>query len=212
MIPCGDLPGKIPLFPLPGALLLPRARLPLQIFEPRYLAMLDAVLKTPERLIGMIQTRHGANGKETLARIGCAGRVVSFSETDDGRYVISLLGISRFTLGSALAGFAPYLTGEVNWDGFDRDRAAGEVDPSLDRTRFIKLLSRYFASQKLDTDWDSLKAADDEMLINSLSMLCPFEPEEKQALLEAQTLSGRREILLTLMEFNLRGGADEVVQ
>jgi Lon protease-like protein len=212
MILRGDLPDKIPLFPLSGALLLPRARLPLQIFEPRYLAMLDAVLKTPDRLIGMIQTRRGASSEESLARIGCAGRVVSFSETDDGRYMISLFGISRFTLGNTVVGFAPYLTGEVNWEGFDRDRGAVELDTSLDRARFVELLSRYFASQKLDTDWDSLKAANDEMLINSLSMLCPFESEEKQALLQAPTLSERRMILVALMEFNLRGGADEVVQ
>ena len=112
----GDLPGKIPLFPLPGALLLPRARLPLQIFEPRYLAMLEDVLKTPDRLIGMIQPRPVPDGAPRLAAIGCAGRVTAFSETEDGRYMITLAGISRFRLIREISGFAPYLSGEVGWE------------------------------------------------------------------------------------------------
>ena len=208
----GDLPEKIPLFPLPGALLLPRARLPLQIFEPRYLAMLEDVLKTPERLIGMIQPRPGPDGEPRLARIGSAGRVTAFSETDDGRYMITLAGISRFRLGREISGFAPYLCGEVSWDDFARDRGPAEEDSGFDRAAFLKLLRRYFMAEQLSTDWESLKEAEDELLINSLAMLCPFEPEDKQALLEAPSLQTRRETIVTLMEFALRGGDEEALQ
>jgi uncharacterized protein len=212
MIPRGELPEKIPLFPLPGALLLPRARLPLQIFEPRYLAMLDDTLKTPERLIGMIQPRPTPDGGQALAAIGCAGRVTAFSETDDGRYMITLTGISRFRLLREISGFTPYLSGQVRWDGFERDRGAEETDPGFNRVAFLDLLRRYFMEEQLSTDWDSLKDAEDELMINSLSMLCPFEPEDKQALLEAPSLQTRRETLVTLMEFALAGGGEETMQ
>ncbi len=212
MRPRGELPEKIPLFPLPGALLLPRARLPLQIFEPRYLAMLEDTLKTSERLIGMIQPRPKPDGSHALAAIGCAGRVTAFSETEDGRYMITLTGISRFRLMREISGFTPYLSGTVRWDGFERDRGAEETDPGFDRGAFLELLRRYFMEQQLSTDWDSLKDAEDELLINSLSMLCPFEPEDKQALLEAPSLQTRRETLVTLMEFALAGGGEERMQ
>ena len=208
----GDLPGKIPLFPLPGALLLPRARLPLLIFEPRYLAMLEDVLKTSQRLIGMIQPRPGPDGQPRLSTIGCAGRVTAFSETEDGRYMITLTGISRFRLVREISGFTPYLSAEVQWGGFERDRGGTEEDPGFDRDSFLKLLRRYFESEQLSTDWESLKEAGDELLVNSLAMLCPFEPEDKQALLEAPSLQTRRETLVTLMEFALRSGGEEVVQ
>jgi len=212
MRPNGDLPDKIPLFPLPGALLLPRARLPLQIFEPRYLAMLEDVLKTSHRLIGMIQPRSGPDGEPRLAAIGCAGRLTSFSETEDGRYMITLTGISRFRVSREISGFAPYLSAEVRWSGFERDRGGHEEDPGFDREAFLRLLRRYFVAEQLSTDWESLKEAADEMLINSLAMLCPFEPEDKQALLEAPSLQTRRETLVTLMEFALRSGGEEVLQ
>jgi uncharacterized protein len=212
MIPRGELPEKIPLFPLPGALLLPRARLPLQIFEPRYLAMLDDTLKTPERLIGMIQPRPTPDGGQALAAIGCAGRVTAFSETDDGRYMITLTGISRFRLLREISGFTPYLSGQVRWDGFERDRGPEETDPGFNRVAFLDLLRRYFMEEQLSTDWDSLKDAEDELMINSLSMLCPFESEDKQALLEAPSLQTRRETLVTLMEFALAGGGEETMQ
>ena len=208
----GDLPEKIPLFPLPGALLLPRTRLPLQIFEPRYLAMLEEVLKTSARMIGMIQPRPGPDGEPRLAAIGCAGRVTAFSETEDGRYMITLTGISRFRLMREVSGFSHYLSGEVSWAGFEADRGPAEEDPGFDREPFLRLLSRYFRAQQLSADWDSLRETEDELLINSLSMLCPFDPEDKQALLEAPSLTARRETLVTLMEFALRGGDEEVLQ
>lgn len=207
-----DLPDKIPLFPLPGALLLPRSRLPLQIFEPRYLAMLEDALKTPHRLIGMIQPRPGPDGQTRLAAIGSAGRVTGFSETEDGRYMITLTGISRFRLMREISGFAPYISAEVRWDGFERDRGGPEEDPGFDRTAFLNLLRRYFAAEQLSADWESLREAGDELLVNSLSMLCPFEPEDKQALLEAPSLETRRVTLVTLMEFALRAGGEDMVQ
>lgn len=212
MIKPGDLPETIPLFPLPGALLLPRARLPLHIFEPRYLAMLEDALKTPERLIGMIQPRPARKGARQLAMIGCAGRVTGFSETEDGRYMITLTGVSRFRLLREVAGFTPYLRGEVGWKDFTRDRGPAEQDPGFRREAFIALLARFFAARDLAADWDSLKEAEDEMLINSLAMLCPFESEDRQALLEAPTLQARRETLMTLMEFAMRAGDEDKMQ
>ncbi|MEP3348171.1 MAG: LON peptidase substrate-binding domain-containing protein [Litoreibacter sp.] len=213
MISHGDLPEMIPVFPLPGALLLPRARLPLQLFEPRYLQMFEDVLKTSQRLIGMIQPHMDANGDEQLHAIGCVGRITQFSETDDGRYMVTLAGISRFRILEEVEGFQPYRRVKASWAGFERDVGAAESDPSFDRPAFMVELKKFFDAHDLKTDWDGMKEAEAEMLINSLSMLCPFEPEEKQALLEAPSLITRRETLMTLIEFSLRGGsAEEIVQ
>ncbi len=209
MIHPADLPDTISVFPLPGALLLPRSRLPLHIFEPRYLQMLDDALKTKERLIGMVQPNPSLNDDAKLHRIGCAGRVTQFSETEDGRYLITLTGVSRFRIKSELDAFTPYRRCEVSWDGFDRDLGKAEKDDVFDRSRFLNLLERFFDSRDLSTDWDSLKEADDELLVNSLSMLMDFDPEDKQALLEAPCLRTRRETLVTLIEFALRGGSNE---
>lgn len=208
-----DLPETIPVFPLPGALLLPRARLPLHLFEPRYLAMLEDVLKTPSRLIGMVQP-YDAPGKDgKLHSIGCSGRVTAFSETEDGRYMITLSGMSRFRITQEIEGFTPYRRCNVSWQGFDRDLGPVETDDSFDRDAFMEALGRYLVDQGLSTDWESLGEAEDELLINSLSMLCPFAPEDKQALLEAPSLTTRRETLMTLIEYALRGGSgDEVMQ
>ena len=210
MIKSTDLPGTIPIFPLPGALLLPRSRLPLHIFEPRYLAMLEDALKTPERLIGMVQPNE-VPGREGpgLQSIGCVGRVTQFSETEDGRYLITLAGISRFRVLREVEGFTPYRRCEVSWDGFARDLGPVEQDGDFDRAAFMSVLERYFDSMDLSTDWETLREAEDELLINSLSMLLDFEPEDKQALLEAPSLATRRETLVTLIEFALRGGAGE---
>ena len=208
-----ELPDTIAIFPLPKALLLPRARLPLHIFEPRYLAMIDDTLKTPARLIGMIQPFEGAGGADRLHSIGCAGRLTAFSETEDGRYMITLSGVSRFRVLHEVEGFTPYRRCDVSWAGFERDLGAEEKDPGLDRTQFLDLLNRFFQAQGLSTDWDAVREAEDELLINSISMLCPFPPEDKQALLEAPTLVTRRETLVTLIEFALAGGeAGEIMQ
>lgn len=199
-----DLPARIALFPLTGAVLMPRARIPLHVFEPRYLQMLDDTLKTDHRLIGLIQPEG-----EGLAAIGCAGRVVAFSETDDGRQMISLRAISRFRLVEAQEGFTPYLTGEVDWSSFARDMKGPEEDPAMDRAALFPLLRRYMEAHELSTDWDAASEAQDEALINSLSMVLPFSPGDRQALLESPTLTDRRELLQGLIEFALHGGDNE---
>ncbi len=208
MLKSADLPDTIAVFPLPGALLLPRSRLPLHIFEPRYLQMLEDTLKTPQRLIGMVQPNPFPGSENAVHRIGCAGRVTQFSETEDGRYMITLTGISRFRTRHESDSFCPYRRFEIDWEGFDRDLGPTETDGGFDRGRFLGLLDRYFSTQQLSTDWDTIKEADDELLINSLSMLLNFSPEEKQALLEAPSLETRRETLITLIEYALRGGGE----
>lgn len=201
----GDMPAALPLFPLPGAVLMPRARLPLQIFEPRYLQMFDDALKSGHRLIGMIQPIG-----DGLARVGTAGRISAFSEMDGGRMMVSLKAVSRFHLGEVEEGFAPYLRGRADWSGFSADlSAACECDPRFDRESFLLRLERYLKVRELLTDWHVTDEAEDEMLINALAMLLPLEVEEKQALLESSTLPARRELLDGLIEFALHGGARE---
>ncbi len=207
-----DLPDVIPIFPLPGALLLPRSRLPLHLFEPKYLAMFDDILKTKERLVGMVQPYDAPGSPGKLHSIGCAGRLTAFSETEDGRYMITLSGMSRFRITDEIEGFTPYRRAKIVWDGFGRDLGPMEEDESFSKDPFMDLLGRFFEDQGLSTDWESLKDAETELLINSLSMLCPFEPEDKQALLEAPSLSTRRETLVTLIEFALRGGDEDMIQ
>ena len=189
-----DLPDTIPVFPLPGALLLPRAHLPLHIFEPRYLQMLTDALKTDSRIIGMVQPNPVPGRSEnTLHTIGCAGRVTQFS---------------RFRVVEEIEGFTPYRRCKASWAGFDRDLGDSETDETLDRGPFLSLLGRYFDARDLSADWDTLKEADDELLVNSLSMMLDFQPEDKQALLEAPSLDTRRETLVTLIEYALRGGGE----
>ncbi|HLS18806.1 MAG TPA: LON peptidase substrate-binding domain-containing protein [Paracoccaceae bacterium] len=199
-----DLPEIIPIFPLAGALLLPRARLPLNIFEPRYLAMLDDALKSGHRLIGMIQPL-GSDDTPPLQRIGCAGRVTSFTETEDGRYLVVLTGVSRFRVAEEVEGFAPYRRLHADWAGFDADLEQREDLPNFDRDALLLILRDYFDVVELALDWDSVAQADPGMLIDSLSMVCPFAPEEKQALLEAPDLANRAETLVTLMRFAIAG-------
>ena len=212
MLKITDLPSDIPVFPLPGALLLPRGRLPLHIFEPRYLAMIEDCMKTESRLIGMIQPRETPDGEPRLHSIGCAGRLTGMSETEDGRYMVTLSGVSRFRIRSEIEGFTPYRKCAVSWEGFQRDLGRPEKDEGFDRASFLKLLNRYFDAEELNTDWESLSEAEDELLINALSMLCPFEPEDKQALLEAPDLTTRRETLVTLIEFAMAGGGEDRLQ
>jgi Lon protease-like protein len=205
-----DLPETIPVFPLPGALMLPRGKLPLNIFEPRYLAMLDDAMKSDHRLIGMIQPLESrGDGPPQLRRIGCAGRVTSFSETEDGRYLIALSGICRFRVTREVEGFTPYRRVTADWTDFHADLNDTDSDPDFDRKAFLGLLKRYFEAAHLSSDWESLEEAEEEMLINSLSMLCPFAVEEKQALLEAPRLAERRETLCALMEFAIASHGDD---
>ncbi|MDO5612627.1 MAG: LON peptidase substrate-binding domain-containing protein [Paracoccus sp. (in: a-proteobacteria)] len=200
-----DLPEWLPLFPLPGVLLLPRARLPLQIYEPRYLQMLDDVLKADNRLIGVIQP----SGEDELAPIGCAGRVTGFTETEDGRYMISLRGVSRFRLTDADEGFAPYLKGRADWSDYAHDTGPAETDPGFDRASLIDRLRRLMDQHEMSADWNSMAEAGDETLVNALSMALPFEASEKQALLEAPTLPERRKMLSSLIEFALHDSGKE---
>lgn len=200
-----DLPGFLPLFAVPGAVLMPHGRMPLTVFEPRYLQLVEDVLKTPERLIGLIQPQG-----DGYAKIGAAGRLTGFQELDDGQMLISLRAVSRFSLVAVEDGFTPYPQGRVNWTGFDRDRRAeAEEDPDFDREVFLNGLERYLEAHDLSTDWDSLDEAGDELLINALAMTLPFGPEEKQGLLEAIDLSERRALLEGLMEFAVHAQGDD---
>jgi len=172
--------------------------------------MIEDALKTDHRLIGMVQP-NAVPGREGhgLHTIGCAGRITQFSETEDGRYMVTLGGMSRFRIMQEIEGFSPYRKCDVSWEGFDRDLGKEEMDPGFNRQPFLDALGRYFDTRGLSADWDTLKDADDELLVNSLSMMLDFDPEDKQALLEAPSLQTRRETLVTLIEYTLRGGQDE---
>ncbi len=207
-----DLPDRIPLFPLPGALLLPRAHLPLNIFEPRYLAMTEDALTTPHRLIGMVQPLDGKaeeGSDSALHAVGCAGRIMAFVETEDGRYRITLGGVARFRVTDLQPGFKPYPTASIDWAEFDHDLDKPQGDPGFDRQHFLDVLGRFLDARGSDTDWSSLEKAEDELLINSMAMMFPFDHEEKQALLESPTLADRRQTLITLMEFSLASGGED---
>ena len=201
------LPKNIPLFPLPGALLLPNSRLPLNIFEPRYIRMVEDTLATKHRLIGMIQPikldkRNMLTGTNKFQKVGCAGRIVSFTETEDGRYLITLEGVSRFKFRKEMEDQKPYISSEIDWDFYSNDLVPFEGINSFDRNGFLEILKKYLDSAQIASDWDVLKKAREEVLVNSLSMLCPFEPEEKQVLLEAETIVKRLDVLVTLMKLS----------
>ena len=207
-----DLPQMIPVFPLDGALLLPGADLPLQIFEPRYLNMVDDVM-AGDRVIGMIQTKAGGDRERPkLANVGCAGRITSYAETSDGRYLITLTGVCRFDAVEELAFHTPYRQLRAGYDRFEADLGEGQgaQASAAARDRFAKALKRYLNRRELDIDWETAQTAPLEALVNSLSMGLPFEPAEKQALLEAPNLSGRFETLATLLEIDgVEDGDDE---
>lgn len=198
-----QLPDVIPLFPLEGALLLPGGQLPLNIFEPRYLRMVDDALGG-SRLIGMIQPRAGEDS--ALYDVGCAGRITSFSETGDGRYQITLTGVHRFRLTGEAAGDAPYRIGVADWGAFDIDGHRDLSDENVDRDELLDLMQDYLETEGLKTDWDAASQAPVDALVASLAMGCPFGPSEKQALLEAMTTQDRAECLMALMEMS---GAEE---
>lgn len=208
MIQPADLPQTLAIFPLPGALLLPRAKLPLQIFEPRYLQMLEDCLKTGPRLIGMVQPRCPDDPK-ALFDVGCAGRVTQMSETDDGRYFITLTGVSRFVIEEELEGFTPYRRCRVRWTDFSADSQRDMPFAGVNRAGLMDILPKFFEAQGLSTDWDAMQDAEDELLVNSLAMMLDFRPEDKQAMLEAATLAERHETLVALIEFMLRSQSDE---
>ena len=202
-----DLPRQIPIFPLTGVLLLPRGKLPLNIFEPRYLNMTSASLGDA-RLIGMIQPVGANEGdKPEVYRTGCAGRLVSFSETEDGRYLITLNGLIRFDIAEELPLQDGYRTVVPDWEPY-RDDLAEDDSTGIDRDRMLSSLKSYFAANSVDANWDAIKDTSTDRLVNALAMMCPFQPSEKQALLEAGTLSDRADVMITLMEMSLAANDD----
>ncbi|HEX3699600.1 MAG TPA: LON peptidase substrate-binding domain-containing protein [Phenylobacterium sp.] len=207
----GDLPQVIPVFPLDGALLLPGGELPLQIFEPRYLNMVDDVM-AGDRVIGMIQTRGGDRSRPSLAGVGCLGRITSYAETADGRYLVTLTGLCRFDAGEEIVIRTPYRQVRARYDRFEADLAEDETEETSEaiRDRFAKALKRYLNHRDLDIDWETATTAPLEPLVNSLAMGLPFDPAEKQALLEAPALADRFDALTTLLEIDcLDDGDDE---
>lgn len=204
-----DLPLVIPVFPLDGALLLPGGQLPLNIFEPRYLNMLDDAM-SGERMIGMVQTRPGGDiARPALAPIGCAGRVTSFAETSDGRYLITLTGVARFRLGEELPARTPYRQVRADFAPFDLDLREDQQEPVGDSAPLLNALRRYLDHRGLAIDWSEAQAAPSDALINSLAMALPFDPLEKQALLEARTIADRRSTLVALLEIDAAQDDDE---
>lgn len=196
-----EMPRTLPVFPLTGVLLLPRGQLPLNVFEPRYLALVDTALAGP-RLIGMIQpTEHESTSvKPPLSNVGCAGRLTAFGETDDGRYLVTLSGICRFRVASELDVMTPYRQVQADYAPFAEDLLS--VDHDIPRERVTTALKQYVKRQQLKADWSSVTNAPSETLINALAMLCPFEPAEKQALLEARGFDERVETLIALLEMS----------
>jgi Lon protease-like protein len=207
----GDCPEVIPLFPLSGALLLPRGQMPLNVFEPRYLDMIDDALRA-ERVIGMIQPEPD-DGRQPeippLLKIGCLGRITQLAETGDGRYIITLTGISRFRLLEELSVATAYRQARVDYAPFATDFVARAGEEEVDRKGLLKALRDFAKVNDLKIDWKGVNEASNEALVNALSMMCPFGPREKQALLEAPTLRNRAEVLVAITEIELaRGGGD----
>jgi len=197
-----DLPATLPVFPLTGVVLLPRGQLPLNVFEPRYLAMVDAAL-AGSRLIGMIQpTEHEEKTlKPELSSVGCAGRISAYRETDDGRYLITLTGVCRFRWVEELVADTAFRQLRADFTRFAGDLAIAE-DAEFPRDRLLTALKLYLSRRDMKADWQSVMSAPAETLVNALSMLCPFEPTEKQALLEARGWEERVAILVALLEIS----------
>jgi Lon protease-like protein len=200
-----ELPPVIPVFPLAGALLLPRGQMPLNIFEPRYLAMIDDALADRHRLIGMIQpdTAHpGSEEKPNLYKIGCAGRITQLAETGDGRYLVELTGVARFRILDEPSVLTPYRQCRVDY-AFADDFVARRGEEAVDRDALLKALAGFLKANKLNADWDGIEKAPNEALVNALAMMSPYGPAEKQAMLEAPDLKTRAEILVALTEIEL---------
>lgn len=204
-----DMPKELPLFPLRGAILLPRASLTLNVFEPRYLALVDHAL-AGDRLIGVVQPAAEAGEVESpggksfpLRRVGCAGRISSFTESEDGHAVITLAGVARFAVAGEIAGDMPFRMGRVDFGPYTQDFIGGHGEEEVDRPRLIATLRSYLITNNLNADWDRINSASNERLVNTLSILSPYGPEEKQCLLEAPDLRSRAEALVALAEMEL---------
>jgi Lon protease-like protein len=208
-----DLPRQLPVFPLRRVILLPRAVLPLIVFEPRYLRMIDDVLATA-RVLGVVQPATAGESEsplgrtEPLRRIGCVGRLTSFQEADDGRLMITLTGIARCTFTGEIATAKPYRLWTVSCQPFLGDFATGRGEGEVDRERLLKTLKSYLRAQGLKADWPAISKSSNEALVNALSLMSPYGPEEKQALLEAPDLKTRAEVLVALAEMELAAGTD----
>ncbi len=206
-----DLPQIIPVFPLLGALVFPRGSLPMNIFEPRYLSMIDDTL-AGHRMIGMVQPLSDDKLKPALASVGCAGRLTSYTETDDGRYLVSLSGICRFTIGEECVVTSPYRQVRPDWSVYAADLIDPGAHAAPDRTLLLASLRRYSTVNSLEVDWDAVATAPLETLINALSAGCPFEAIEKQALLEALTVTDRAATLKALLDMDVPGDDTSTLQ
>ena len=192
-----DLPKRIAVFPLTGAVLFPKTQLPLNIFEPIYVQMLNAALTTPHKLIGMIQPQANNNG--LLKKVGCVGRITSYNETDDHRYLITLNGIIRFEIDEELDTTTEYRQVSANYENYLTDLTSEDVT-NVDRDSLLKLIKKYLKNKNLLADWDIIQQTPTEQLINYSGVLVPFTPEEKQLLLEAKTIMGRSRALEALYQ------------
>ena len=205
-----DLPEVIPVFPLPGALLLPRGQMPLNIFEPRYLAMIDDALRSGIRLIGMIQpdpAHAGADqSKPNLFRVGCVGRITQLAESGDGRYLIQLTGVARFRVEEELAADSAYRQCRVSYRPFIDDFTARKGEEAVDRKALLVALADFLKANDLKADWEGIESAPNEALVNALAMMSPYGAAEKQAMLEAPDLKTRAEILVAITEIELAKG------
>ena len=199
-----DLPQRIPVFPLAGALLLPRADLPLNIFEPRYLAMIEHALST-DRVIGMIQPAAGDEASDLpgLMKVGCLGRITAWSETPDDRMLITLTGVSRFQVVDELDVDTPFRQVIANYHPFAADLATGTGAAEVNRPALLKAFRDYLDANNMSADWKEVDSASTEVLVNTLSLLAPYPPQEKQALLEAPDLKTRADVLVALTEVAL---------
>jgi uncharacterized protein len=206
-----DCPLVIPVFPLTGALLLPRGQMPLNIFEPRYLAMIDDAIRS-HRIVGIIQPEPESGRQSSappLLHVGCIGRITQFAETGDDRYILTLTGISRFRLVEELSVTTPYRQARVSYEDFAIDFTARAGEDEVDRNGLLKALRAFAKANDLKIDWKGVNEAPNEALVNALAMMCPFGPREKQALLEAPDLRHRAEVLVAITEIELaRGGGD----
>ncbi|PKP81364.1 MAG: peptidase S16 [Alphaproteobacteria bacterium HGW-Alphaproteobacteria-18] len=206
-----DLPATLAVFPLPGALVFPRWQLPLNIFEPRYLNMIDDAM-SGSRLIGMVQTAGGSRQMPALAEVGCAGRITSYTETPDGRYLITLTGVCRFGILRELEGTSPYRQVTPDWERFAQDLAPAAEGEGRERLALTHAFREYATANSLEADWSAMEEASLETLVHALASGCPFTPMEKQALLEAPSLLDRAHALTALLEFGSAPGGEGPVQ
>jgi Lon protease-like protein len=204
---CGALPTRFPIFPLPGAILLPNGNLPLNIFEPRYLQMTRDAMRT-DRVIGMVQPNGGDTDHPQLFAVGCVGRITSFTETEDGRYLITLTGVCRYDVVEELRVSTPYRQVSASFERWQGDLEPRSPSVNL-RPRLFDALRRYFEVHEISADWGQIEAAPLAGLITSLAMICPFEPCEKQALLEAVDTEQRAQVLTTLLQMGALGVRDQ---